>query len=419
VSVEVNPVGLRCGARNGGLSCTYCYQVTQRAANAPVPSLDLAAVKRAVEANGRPDGFTLFGGEALLAPVETLEALWAWGLERYGRNGVQTSGRPIREEHYALFHRYRVNVAFSIDGPGALNDARRAGSTEQTRAATAHACEALERCVREKLASSVIVTLHRLNASADVLHELVAWVLRFADLGVTSFNFHLLERDGAAERIALTDHETVDAVLGLWEALRGRPGVSVQPVRDILALLRGVDAWKWNNGTDGGVGCTWTGCDPWTTPAVYGVEADGSRSLCQRVHKTPTSWLPAAPGPLVRQLALRATPQEDGGCQGCRQMITCKGQCPGTAEGGDWRRRSRDCAVWKALLEHFEGVLVAAGETPVTLRPDRDAIEARMAEWWEAGRAVRLVDVLKGARPGAGGAGTGHGDHTDHGDSNA
>jgi uncharacterized protein len=183
----------------------------------------------------------------------------------------------------------------------------------------------------------------------------------------------------------------------------------------MLALLRGEDAWKWSDGSAGGVACIWGGCDPLTTPAVVGIEPDGSRSLCQRVHKTRTSWGPAPRGPLFRQLALRATPQAEGGCQGCRQMITCKGQCPGTAEGGDWRRRSRDCELWKALLEHFEGVLLEAGVTPVTLRPERAEIEGRMAAHWAAGRAVKIAQVLDEMR-GRAAWDTKSEDHWDHGD---
>ncbi|KKM00393.1 hypothetical protein LCGC14_1804880 [marine sediment metagenome] len=99
-------------------------------------------------------------------------------------------------------------------------------------------------------------------------------------------------------------------------------------------------------------------------------------------------------------------------------MITCKGQCPGTAIDGDWRKRRRDCETWKGLLEHFEQVLLEAGETPVTLRPDRDEIEEKMAEWWAAGRAVRLSTVLAGERPGRASDEhyQDHDDHDDHDD---
>ena len=91
----------------------------------------------------------LFGGEPLLVPIADLEELWRWGLEKYGRNRVQTNGALINDEHVRLFRQYKVDVGISIDGPGELNDARWDGSLEKTRAATARAEAAIERLCRE------------------------------------------------------------------------------------------------------------------------------------------------------------------------------------------------------------------------------------------------------------------------------
>lgn len=419
MSVEVNPVGMRCGANNGALSCSTCYQLPLRAMNEPIPPLDLDAIKRAVEAERDPAGFSLFGGEPLLAPIETLEKLWAWGLERYGKNGVQTSARPIREEHFALFRRYKVCVSFSIEGPEELNDVRWAGTLEETRRSTAHAIACLERCLREGIPVGLITTLQRHNATAERLPRLLDWFRRLDGLGLGEVGLHVLEHDGAWRHLALTHEENFDALLQL-RALEVRELRTVRfgMFRDILALLRGKDAWTWKDGSHGGVSCVWSGCDPWTTPAVRGVNADGTKTLCQRVHKTPVQWAPGPRGPLVRVLALRETPQDAGGCQGCRHLITCKGQCPGTAIGGDWRKRSRDCELWYRLLTHFEGVLLEAGETPVTLRADRDVIEERMARHWATGRAIKISGVLDELRTGkpAPSAVSDHDDHQDHDD---
>ena len=120
MSVEVNVVGMRCGAAAGGLSCTYCYQgaVRRGSGNAAPAAVDHPAIQLAVAAAAGSEGFTVFGGEPLLASQEDLVRLWEFGLSRYGRNGVQTSGRPITEAHLDAFKRYRVHVGFSIDGPG-------------------------------------------------------------------------------------------------------------------------------------------------------------------------------------------------------------------------------------------------------------------------------------------------------------
>ncbi len=425
MSLEVNPVGYRCGSKNGGTSCAYCYQIPIHGIDDPIRPINLDRIKQTIEAGAGPvtgsesedkSGFSLFGGEPLLAPIETLAALWSYGLERFGKNGVQTGGRPITAAHHELFRKYKVNVSFSIDGPGELNDARRAGTLAQTREVTAKVERDIERCAAEKTLGGVIVTLHRTNVGGGRLPVLLAWIERLChDLRISGINVHALEHDGAFKQLELTHAEALAAHIAIWRVTQRYPGTFVSPYADMLALLAGVDRWTWNDGTRGGVGCIWTGCDPSTTPAVYGVDAQGERHLCQRVNKTRTVYVPAAPGPLVRVLALRDTPQEHGGCQGCRQMITCKGNCPGTAIDGDWRNRSRDCETWKGLLEFFEGELVEAGVLPVTLYPNRDEIEARLAEYWSFGMTGSLVDAIAGRRPGQDRPDhTDHRDHTDH-----
>src|SRR5882672_1324319 len=98
---------------------------------------------RAVEEEGGP--FILFGGEPLLVLAPDLERLWAWGLERWGENGIQTNGVLIRDEHIRMFKQYRVHVGISLDGPSELNDVRWAGTLERTRDATARSEAAIVR----------------------------------------------------------------------------------------------------------------------------------------------------------------------------------------------------------------------------------------------------------------------------------
>ncbi|KKM00394.1 hypothetical protein LCGC14_1804890, partial [marine sediment metagenome] len=286
MSVEVNVVGMRCGAKNGGLSCTMCYESPLVSKGYPLPTVDLPAVKKTVErlvGERKGGSFSLFGGEPLLAPLDVLEDLWRWGLEKYGRNGVQTSGRPIRDEHWPLFRKYKVCVSFSIEGPGELNDARWAGTLERTREATAHSVACLERCMRERMPTGLIVTLSRHNASPERLPRLLEW---FSDLdgrgGLYGVGLHLLQHERRAASIALSPRENLDALLAIrrHEVWRLRT-LEFGLFKDILALLRGKDEWEWNDGSPAGVGCTWAGCDPATTPAVQGVEPDGSGRSAQ------------------------------------------------------------------------------------------------------------------------------------------
>jgi uncharacterized protein len=406
VTVEVNITGMRCGAGAGGLSCLYCYQNPVRGAvgNRGPDRVDHARIREVVRSL-RPGskGFTVFGGEAMLASEADLEALWAFGLEEYGKNGVQTSGRPVTDAHVRLFQKYRVHVGFSIDGPDELNDARVAGTQEQTRAATAHSISRMRECLSLGIGTSLIVTLHRMNASAERLPRLKAWFRELDAAGLRSARLHLLERDGpGGDRLSLTDAENTRALLSMAEL----EAIDLRHLRfdvfsDIEKKLRDPKA---------SASCVWNNCDPWTTSAVQGVEADGSRSLCQRVHKDGRQWAPADSVSSVRREALWSTPQDDGGCRGCRFFLQCGGQCPGTAIGGDWRKRTVDCRTWFAVMEHVESVMVSRGESPASLAPDLDVAAALSVP--TSGHGDSHGDGHGDSH------GDGHGDHTDRGGSN-
>ena len=323
------------------IQCQYCYQNPQRDAGNVPRAYDLEAMKAAVEREGGP--FTLFGGEGLLVPEDDLEALWAWGLERYGSNGVQTNGVLINDAHVRMFHRYQVQVGVSIDGPGELNDARWAGTPERTREATAKTEAAIERLCAEGIPPSLIVTLHRGNATAEKLPVMHDWLRRLEALGVTSARLHALEVDSDDVGVvyALSAEENLVAFssfLGL-EAELSTLGLDLfDDMRNLLL------------GTDDQTTCVWNACDPYTTRAVRGVEGMGQASNCGRTNKDGIDFVKAPVEGFERYLALYHTPQEHGGCADCRFFVMCKGQCPGTAIDGDWRNRTEHCDLWKGLF---------------------------------------------------------------------
>jgi uncharacterized protein len=113
------------------------------------------------------------------------------------------------------------------------------------------------------------------------------------------------------------------------------------------------------------VSCVWHGCDPWTTPAVRGVDGDGTRSNCGRTNKDGINWFKSEVPSQIRLAALYNTPQDCGGCKDCRFFTMCKGYCPGTGIDGDWRNRTEHCEVLKALFTHFESKV----KNPVSLSP--------------------------------------------------
>lgn len=380
MSVELRPLGVSCN-----IGCEYCYQQPQRDAGNLGRSYDVDAMKAAVEREGGP--FTLFGGEPLLVPVADLEALWAWGLARYGSNGIQTNGVLVTDPHIELFKKYRVHVGISMDGPDQLNDIRWAGTLARTRDATRKSQTAIERLCREHAAPSVIVTLHRGNATRERLPALIGWVRQLAGLGVTAMRLHLLEAEDETvrERLALSDRENIEA-LQAFDAIEP----SVAPLRfDLFREMRALLL-----GRDQRASCVWHACDPYTTRAVCGIEGSGQRSNCGRTQKDGVDYVKADQSGYERYLALFHTPQEYGGCQGCRFFLMCKGQCPGTAIDGDWRNRTEHCAVWMSLFERFERGLVQQGCTPLSLHPGRARVEARFVDLWSRGTTSTIAAVI-------------------------
>lgn len=382
MTIEVHPLGFRCN-----IACRYCYQepCRQGPEAGGDPQYDLDAMKRALLDEGAP--FTIFGGEPLLIPFEDLADLVRWGAEHFSGSGrapvaIQTNGTLLTDAHLKLFKRYGVAVGLSIDGPDELNDARWAGSLEATREATRRSLDALDRLLAAGLTASVICTLSRANASPERLPRLLAWLEDLRARGIRHVNLHALEVDSEDVRaeLALSEDELAEAWLAA--ARLDRADFAVQPIRDLRALLRRKDDYAL---------CIWRGCDPWTTPAVRGIDGQGHRMNCGRTYKDGIVMLKADQPGFERYIALYQTPQAYGGCAGCRFFLICRANCPGTAERGDWRGKTEHCRAIVRVLEALEAELVASGEVPLSLAPDRIALERWIVEGWQRGEARRLA----------------------------
>ena len=238
-----------------------------------------------------------------------LEELWAFGLERFGSNGIQTNGTLINDRHIRLFKQYKVNVGISVDGPGELNDVRWAGTLALTREATANTHAAIERLVREGLTPSLIVTLHRSNATADKLPRMRDWFRYLDMLGITAPGCTILEiespahrrevrADGRRERGRVPGFRRAEPELRAAAVRRlrrysqdaARPGRAPPPVSGMPAI-------------------------PYTTRAVQGVEGHGQRSNCGRTNKDGIDFvkadregLRALPGAVSRTAGGRRLP---------------------------------------------------------------------------------------------------------------
>ena len=381
MGIELRPLSVKCNIR-----CHYCYQNPQRDAAGRNYQYDMAAMKAAVEREGRR--FTLFGGEPLLVPEHDLAELWSWGLIKFGGNGIQTNGSLINERHITMFKRYRVSVGISIDGPGEMNDIRWAGSLEATRQTTERTETAIRRLCEERIYPSLIITLHRANATEEKLPLLLAWLRSLEKLGVRSVRLHILEVDSPAvrEMYTLSEKESLGAFLYFAEVESSFSTLRFDVFEDMRRLLLGKD-----NSTT----CIWNACDQYTTAAVRGVEGNGQSSNCGRTNKDGIDYVKGSVPGYERYIALHETPYEHGGCKSCRFFLMCKGQCPGTAMNNDWRNRSEHCRVWMALFEHFERKLIASGDAPLSVSPIRSVLEHELVNLWRSGKNSSLQQLME------------------------
>jgi uncharacterized protein len=207
------------------------------------------------------------------------------------------------------------------------------------------------------------------------------------ELGIRSVRLHLLETENpqVRSRYALSSAQNVEALLSFLELQEKLRVLTFDLFSEMRRLLLGADQ---------GTGCVWNACDPYTTQAVRGVEGQGQRSNCGRTNKDGIDFGKADKPGYERYLALYQTPQEVGGCFGCRFFLMCKGQCPGTSIEGDWRNRTEHCDVWKAIFARLESDLVAKGRHPLSLSQRRHEIERQHMDGWTNGQLTSTPTTL-------------------------
>lgn len=381
MTVEYLPVGISCN-----ISCSYCYQDPMRDAGNINAKRNWPKVKDQLDSLG--SDFSVFGGEPLLTPISHLKEVFEYGLAKFGKNGIQTNGSLITDEHIALFLKYNVHVGISIDGPGALNSVRCANDlTEKT-------CAAIQKLCDLNHPPSIITTIHIGNYSK----YLIPWFMALEALGIHYLNLHELEVECGREEIALTEEHNIEFFLELYEWSKTSK-MRVMPFCDIISLL----TIRYPQ-----VACTWNACDPLTTPAVQGVSADGTMSNCGRTNKDGINWVKGESPGFERYISLYHTPQEYGGCNGCKYFVFCKGHCPGTAIDGDWRNKTVNCLLWYSLFERIEKDLINNG-IKVLSQSDKKALEGMLLGAWKG----QHQDVPHGDAHGDSPHGDDHGDHTD------
>jgi uncharacterized protein len=380
MSIEVSPVGVTCN-----LSCPYCYEHPIReAGNYPEKEYDLYKMISALKKER--GSFSLFGGEPLLTDINTLEELWKFGYETYGVNGIQTNGTLITDKHIELFKKYNVSVGVSVDGPDDLNDSRWSGTLDQTRKKTQMTLSAIDNMLQNGIVPSLIVTLTKYNTSN--LSKIKSWLKELDKKGVYSVRLHVLEveYDSIQNSFGLTPEENVSIMLEMANFETELKRMRFDLFKDMKNMLLGDDS----NAT-----CTFHSCDPYTTSAVRAVDGQGVSTNCGRTNKEGIDFMKSDTPGYERQIALYHTPQEYGGCSGCRFFLMCKGQCPGTGIKYDWRNKTDLCKMYYTLFEYFEKQFLESGVLPLSLFPGLGSLEKAMISSWIEGRQTYMSEGLR------------------------
>jgi uncharacterized protein len=385
MTVELRPMGVACN-----LGCTYCYQEPMRKAGNINTRYDVDKMLKEAEATGQE--FSLFGGEALLIPKKDLERFWSRGYELHGSNGMQTNGTLIDDDHIALFKKYNVHVGISIDGPNELNSLRpvrgKVKNEQATLDATQTIVDNIMKLSREGISVSIIITLHQQNGSEERLPRLLSFIRWLGDMGVRWGNIHTLEVDETMpdqEKHVLKPTENAKAFLKIAKFLEENPDLHYSPFKDMKEVMYN---------SDESTNCTWNFCDHMNTQAVYGIEGNGGLSNCGRTNKEGIDFYKADDTYYERYISLYNSPQDLGGCQGCRFFIACSGSCPGESADYDFRNKTIHCQTQKTMLGYYEKKALKEGIIPFSKRKDLKDVEEAVINSLRDGNPMRVMHAL-------------------------
>lgn len=388
MTVEMKPLGNSCN-----LACVYCYQEPMRKAGNTRTSkgydLELMMKIADSEYNGGDKRYTLFGGEALLVPEKDLEILFKSSYDKYGGSAIQTNGSLINDKHIKMFKKYNVNVGISIDGPNELNSLRvPCGGKKTVDELTKATMDNIVRLVNENVQVGIIITVHKMNGTKDKLPRLINFIQWLDSIGIKGGNIHMMEVDSEeAMGYCLSSEENEYAFLHLAEWLYGK-NLRWYPFQEMEEMMRGDDSTAH---------CVWKSCDPMNTQSVFGIEGNGQKSNCGMVNKEGIEWTKAEKLDgsgmdinYMRDFILFNTPDEFGGCSGCRFFIMCNGYCPGSSINSDWRNKTIYCSTLKKLFSFYEGKLEEEGIVPFSKRPNRATLEKNYISHIENGSRLGI-----------------------------
>ena len=296
----------------------------------------------------------LHGGEPLLLPKAENEKLFKYFFAEFGQTNIQTNASLVDDDYIAMFKKYKTTVGVSIDGHEELNDGRWVGTLEKTRKSTAKVIENIKWMKREGIDVGIIAVVNKHNGTKSRIPKLKEFLLMLKDIGIRHGRLNMIELDfpELAEELQIPKEEESYFYQEMAPFLREND-LQYAPFVDAVDSLLGFSHRT----------CVNTQCDPFHTRGEQPIYGDGTVGNCLRTTKNGVVNLAEVTPEGVdrvsneRYVILRQIPMEEGGCGGCRFFNICNADCPGSAEGGDWRNKSEHCESLYALYSETEKTL--------------------------------------------------------------
>lgn len=386
------PIAVKAVLAKCNFNCSYCFQTPEsRVDEFNKGDYDLKAILKTMEDLHKKcpnQDIVIHGGECTAYPREDLEAMLKKSYElslqteiykaqsdvmkrlsrKYsnkqipkdiyetsmfktyeieGKTAIQTNGWKI-DEYFDLFKKYRTSLGVSFDGLGEANLLRGFGSKEQRLEQATKIEENVFKAIEEKIPVSIIAIITKQNGikHIDKLKELL---LKLRDKGVTEGRLNpCTVTDNIADKpkYELSIDEMVKVYNDLFEFCM-KHGLSYSPFKDIAASLRG----------DSNVVCVFRGCDYYATPSLIAILGDGSVGNCIKTYRSEEPYLRDNQTNIkIRRQLLKETD-----CKDCKWFEFCNGGCPNDGIGGDWRRKTKYCALYKHLFEKINNIQQSFG----------------------------------------------------------
>lgn len=322
-------------------ACNYCFQTEKDRVDTLPKDYDLDKVKETMKKRYErtESTITIHSGDPTALPKEDLEELLKYSYELSGKSSIQTNGWKV-DQHWELFEKYNTNIGFSFDGPEECNILRGFGDKEKRLEIAREIENNIYEAIDRDLSVSIITVIHRQNAIKN-MGKLKNFLLDMKEKGISGGRLNpisITSNLDRGEEHQLTMEEMIKVYDELYDFLSGH-GLTYSPFMDMAASLRG----------DNKVVCKFSdGCDPYGTPSLQGIYKEGQEINCLKLYRGDYYYLRKKPRPQIREQVLKETD-----CKECPYWFACKGGCPNDAINDDWRRKSRNCELYKHLFERI------------------------------------------------------------------